>query len=126
MDLSSFQKLEARKIFSAGLTSATMGTTGYISPDLGDIVVVINYLDTETVSVTGTNDLTNASAALKPINAATGQPVAATALGVGTYIFKPNFRHFVFTKSAGTNVGALVAFAEGVPVHGAEVVTGAA
>ena len=126
MDLSSFQKLEARKIFSAGLTSATMGTTGYISPDLGDIVVVINYLDTETVSVTGTNDLTNVSAALKPINAATGQPVASANLPIGTYIFKPNFRHLIFTKSAGTNVGALVAFAEGVPVQGSEVVTGSA
>lgn len=102
-------------------TNQTIGPT--IAAAMGDapqaaeyasIAVTISGLATETVSVTGALDglsvneggtaPANYSAAVRPIDAATGALTAASALGNGSYIFRDwPYGQMRFTKSAGVD-----------------------
>lgn len=105
-------------------TGTALGTTGWIDPDYGSpVVVMIPYLTGgETVAIYGTHDGTNFEAALKPKIITTGQPVAATALVVGTYILDQNYREYKFVKSAGVQNGVVAWFIESIPKHGSQPV----
>lgn len=101
-------------------TAAALGTTAYLSPDLGAVVVLMiaSLAGGETVAVTGTHDGTNFEAALKPINTATGLPAASTALVAGTYILTQNYRKYKLTKSAAVQLGVAAYYQAATPLHG--------
>lgn len=109
--------------YAQGTEVGALGTTDWIDPDFGSpVVLMIPYLNGETVAVTGSHDGTNYEAALKPISIATGQPVTSTALPVGTYILDQNYRKYQFTKSAGVGIGVVAWFIESIPKHGSQPV----
>ena len=91
--------------------SATMGA--FTVPDgvMGDIDFVIGGLTTETVTVAISQDGTNWSAALKPVQGATGKDHPTTTMTTGYYtlpVLRFGSPKFVkFTKSAAVEVASV-------------------
>lgn len=72
-------------------------------------MVVISGLTSETISVTAKVDGIVASAALRPIDCATGALTAASTLGNGTYLFTNLCAiALAFTKSAGVETATVI------------------
>lgn len=122
MYLESFQQLQTNTKGHFTGTAAALGTTAYIDPAIAytGVILFVSALTAETIAVTGTKDGTNFEAALKPIDTATGQPVATTALPVGIYILPVGYMKYKFTKSGAVNVGTVSYIASGVPQSGRE------
>lgn len=106
------------QLFTANL-SATAAAVGRVTlPNQAGCFIKdakFEYISngSETVSLTGSyNGGTNDSAALSPIDAATGLPVTSTNLAEGTYIIPRtwNFQSYEFTGSSTTDVKT-IAFA---------------
>lgn len=89
-----------------GVMSGTATAVGEL-PSTGavaSIVFVISGLATETIAVTARVRTTIYTAAMRPMNLATGALAAASALGNGEYQFiNCNFDSLKFTKSAGVD-----------------------
>lgn len=97
-------------------TAANMGAAAGIalpesSAILGDIVIQ-TVTTAETIAVSGKDRGGATITAVEVINAATGNPVSATALASGTYYIPADrganlYQSLIFTKSAAVNAGAV-------------------